>query len=166
MEQPPVRRDGLQIDENPTFQERFWKAERIAWAGFGLFILLALLGVTGSGGIYARTKLAFDGGIVDLPRFSRWEMSDSLSALLPPGEGDRRLVISSEFFRSFQVEDIEPEPVLTEGSDGAVVYHFRSSSGEPLALTMHVRSQSPGIVTYGMSVDGQPLQTARTIIWP
>jgi hypothetical protein len=166
LEQAPIRRDGLQIDEHHTFQERFWRAERIAWAGFATFILLALLGVTGSGGPYARMKVTFDDGFVEVPRFSRWQTSDSLSALLPPGDGDRRLTIGSEFFRTFQVEDIEPQPVLAEGGSDATVYHFRSNTERPFVATMHLRSQSPGIVTYSVSIDGEPAQTARTIVWP
>lgn len=166
MEQPPVRRDGLQIDEHRGFQEKFWKAERIAWIGFGVFILLALLGVTGSGGLQARMKLAFNDGFVEVPRFSRWESPDSLNALLPPGKGDHRLAIGSNFFRAFQVEDIDPQPLSSEGSSDAIVYHFQADADQPLALTMHLRSQNPGIVKYQVSVNGGPAQTARTIVWP
>lgn len=166
MEQPPVRRDGLQIDEHRGFQEKFWKAERIAWICFGVVILLALLGVTGSGGLQARMKLAFDDGFVEVPRFSRWETSDSLTALLPPGTEGHSLSVGSDFFRTFQVEDIDPPPRSSEGSSDAIVYHFQADAGQPLALTMHLRSQNPGIVKYQVSVNGGPAQTARTIVWP
>lgn len=166
MELPPVRRDGLQIEEHRSFQEKFWKTERIAWIGFGVFILLALLGMTGSGGFQARAKLTFDGGFVEVPRFSRWEMSDSLNAVLPPAQGDQTLSIGSDFFRTFQVEDIDPPPLSSEGSSDAVVYHFRAAPGQPLVLTMHLRSQHPGIVKYQLSVNDAPAQTTRTIVWP
>ncbi|WP_244514871.1 hypothetical protein [Ensifer sp. LCM 4579] len=166
LEQPPVRHDGLQIDEHRPFQETFWKAERIAWVGFGFFLLLAVFGVTGSGGLHARMEFGFDDGFVEVPRFSRWEMSDRLNALLPPGSGNHRLAIGSEFFRTFQVEDIDPPPVSSMGSSNETVYHFRSEAQQPLALTMHLRAQGPGIVNYHVSVNGKPAQTAQTIVWP
>lgn len=166
MGRPPIRRNGLQIAENRTFQDRFWRAQRIAWAGFALILLLALLGVTGSGGPYSRLKIAFEDGSVEIPRFSRWQASDHLSALLPPGDGNRRLTIGSEFLRTFQVEDIEPQPLFAEVGGDATVYHFRSNTERPFMAMMHFRSHSPGIVTYSVSVNGKPAQTVRTIVWP
>lgn len=67
MDQPPVRDDGLQLEEHRKFQESFWRVERIAWIGFGCILLLAILGMTGSSGYFARQALAFEGGLVEIP---------------------------------------------------------------------------------------------------
>src|SRR5690606_25597894 len=70
---PPIRKDGLQIDERRHFQEIFWTVERFAWIIFALILLLALLGLTGSGGYFAKTTQTLDAGTAEYARFSRWE---------------------------------------------------------------------------------------------
>ncbi|WP_318932674.1 hypothetical protein [Sinorhizobium medicae] len=115
MNQPPVRDDGLQIEEHRTFQESFWRAERVSWVIFGLMLIAALLGITGSGGLLERQIITVADGSVDVPRFSRWEASDVLQATLAGGGAERRLTLSPEFFRTFQVEDIDPPPIAAEG---------------------------------------------------
>ncbi|MCA1368535.1 hypothetical protein I6F15_14145 [Bradyrhizobium sp. BRP14] len=166
MDQPPVRDDGLQLEEHREFQESFWRVERIAWIGFGCILLLAVLGMTGSSGYFARQALAFEGGLVEVPRFSRWQASDTLHVSLAAGDGDKRLALTSAFFQTFQVEDIEPPPLFTEGEGDGTVYHFKSPTPQPLALTFHVRSQRPGSVVYKVSVNGEPMRSVRTIVWP
>ncbi|MCA1491993.1 hypothetical protein [Sinorhizobium alkalisoli] len=166
MEQPPIRPDGLQIDEHRPFQEKFWKAERIGWAGFGLLLLFALLGLTGSGGVFSRITIDFGDGYVDVPRFSRWQASDSLTASLPPGDSERRFTVAPAFFRTFQIEDIVPPPFATENGSDGTVYRFRSDPEAPLALTVHLRAQEPGIASYRVGVNGEAMQTTRTIVWP
>ncbi|AGA10761.1 hypothetical protein CN151_22460 [Sinorhizobium meliloti] len=166
MDQPPVRPDGLQIEEHRAFQESFWKVERVAWIVFGLTLLAAVLGVTGSRGWLQRQAMTFAGGSVDVPRFSRWEASDTLNASLAGGGNERRLILSPEFFRSFQVEDMDPPPIAAEAGNEGLVYRFRSASRQPLVLTLHLRAQSPGVVSYRIGMDDEPAQAVRTIVWP
>lgn len=166
MDQPPVRPDGLQIEEHRTFQEFFWKVERAAWIAFGLMLLAAVLGVTGSRGWLQRQTVTFAGGAVDVPRFSRWEASETLNASFAGGENERRLTLSPEFFKSFQVEDMDPPPVSAEAGDEGLVYRFRSASRQPLVLTLHLRAQTPGVVSYRASIDDEPVKEVRTIVWP
>lgn len=49
-EVPPIRPDGLQLDEHRQFQERFWTIERAAWIVFGMIVIAALAGAFGAGG--------------------------------------------------------------------------------------------------------------------
>ncbi|MDX0982726.1 hypothetical protein GOL22_11220 [Sinorhizobium medicae] len=166
MVQPPVRDDGLQIEEHRTFQESFWRAERVSWVIFGLTLIAALLGVTGSGGMLERQIITVADGSVDVPRFSRWGASDVLQATLAGGGSERRLTLSPEFFRTFQVEDIDPPPIAAEGGADGLVYRFRAASAQPLVLTLHLRAQYPGIVSFRASVNDGPAQALRTIVWP
>lgn len=148
------------------FSESFWKVERVAWIVFGLTLLAAVLGVTGSRGWLQRQAVTFAGGSVDVPRFSRWEASDTLNASLAGGGNERRLILSPEFFRSFQVEDMDPPPIAAEAGNEGLVYRFRSASQQPLVLTLHLRAQSPGVVSYRIGMDDEPAQAVRTIVWP
>jgi len=43
LDQPAIREDGLQLEENRSLQRRFWQMQRIAWLGFGIVVLVALL---------------------------------------------------------------------------------------------------------------------------
>lgn len=166
MDQPPVRDDGLQIEEHRRFQESFWRAERVSWVIFGLMLIAAILGTTGSGGQLERQVATFADGSVDAPRFSRWEASDTLQASLAGSGTERRLILSPEFFTTFQVEDIDPPPIAAEGSADGLAYRFRAATEQALVLTLHLRAQKPGIVSYRASVNGGPAQALRTIVWP
>lgn len=106
---PTLRDDGLQLDEDRRFQRRFWRIQRIAWLLFGAVCLLALLGLTGSGGALHRGELRLDGARVEFPRISRWEGTDEVSITFERPAAVHSFRIGQDFFDRFSVERIQPE---------------------------------------------------------
>ncbi|NRP73005.1 hypothetical protein ILFOPFJJ_03904 [Ensifer psoraleae] len=166
LNEPQVRSDGLQVEEHRQFQEAFWSAERLAWLGFASVLVLVILGLSGSGGIFSKQATRFQEGTAEFPRFSRWEAPEAITALLSAREQGPKVTISREFFRSFRVETIHPAPVSAEAGDHGMTYHFHSVPGQDVLLTLHVRPYRPGIASYRVGINREPVQDVRTIVWP
>lgn len=162
---PSIREDGLQLEEHRSFHERFWTIERWAWIVFGLVLLAALAGLTGSGGPLAHSTARSAAGEVEYPMIARWEATDELVVTFAPGGSEHRMALSPDFSRYFQVEDIQPQPERSiAGSEGEVLV-FETDEQAPAQVTMHVRALRPGIASYDLSIDGTP-SGLTTIILP
>jgi hypothetical protein len=163
--QPPVRDDGLQIEEDRGFQERFWTIERWAWAVFGLIILLALTGLAGGGGFLAHSTMQMEAGQVDYPRVARWEAADEITVVFASDNPEHRLTISPQFSKYFQIEDIQPLPDSTLISPAGETMMFKAEGG-PTQVVLHLRAQRPGLASYDLSLDGGSPVGATTVVLP
>jgi hypothetical protein len=163
---PAVRQDGLQLEEHRSFQERFWTTERWAWIGFGTILVLALLGLTGSGGPFAQARTSLAGGSIDYPRFARWDAPAEIRVTFAPGGSERTLMFSSSFATSFEIEGIQPEPERAEANAEGQVMTFRAAADGPAEVSLHIRPRQPGVAAYRVGIDdGAPL-AASTFVWP
>jgi hypothetical protein len=165
MQAPPIRDDGLQVEDKRRLQRFFWSLERIAWAVFALVLLLAILGLTGSGGYFARATATFPAGEADYPQVSRWEASDELIIRFSEGADTRRLTLSPEFFYYFEVGGMQPEPERSFTGGNGVVMEFSAEQGAPVNVAIYVRALHPGKVDYRIGLDGDAA-AASTIILP
>lgn len=110
MSVPPVRPDGLQLREHRDRQQRYWRIQRVAWWGFGAVMLMAVLGLTGSGGIFQKQTVRFATATAEVPRVSRWEGSDGLSITFEDQADLHEVRITQPFFDRFSIERIQPGP--------------------------------------------------------
>lgn len=165
LDAPPVRPDGLQLEENRRYQERLWAVERWAWAVFVAVTLAAALGATGAGGLLSRNTDVVAGGEIDVPRIARWQASDEITVRFAAGGRDRTLLLSPQFWRSFQVETLQPRPErMVTAVDGQTI-HFAAGKG-PAEVVLHVRPHSPGLVRYRIGIDGSAPVALSTLILP
>ncbi|HEV2128712.1 MAG TPA: hypothetical protein VGR22_08850, partial [Thermomicrobiales bacterium] len=68
----PHRIGDLEVDEDIEFQEREWKVQRVGWALMLVVIVLALVGLFGTGPLSAVEREADDGTLVlEYQRFVR-----------------------------------------------------------------------------------------------
>ncbi|MBI1178975.1 MAG: hypothetical protein GC201_00350 [Alphaproteobacteria bacterium] len=163
---PPIRPDGLQLDEHRAYQERLWTVERWAWAGFVAITIAAALGATGSGGPLARSRDGLEGGTVEHPRVTRWQTADEMSVELAPGGGERTLFLGPAFPRAFAIEEVQPQPAAVEvGPDGEAL-HFRTSGGGPARIVLSLRARHPGLARYAARIDDGAARTLSTLILP
>jgi hypothetical protein len=166
--QPPIaiRDDGLQLDEQRGFQERFWTVERWAWMIFGLILLLALAGLSGGGGFLAHSVAELEAGEVEYPRVARWESSDEVTVTFGQQSEEHRLTLSPQFSQFFQLEDIQPLPDRSLATPAGEVMVFQSGDGAPAKVVLHLRSQRPGIARYDISLDGGRPVGVTTVVLP
>ena len=163
MEAPPIRDDGLQIDEHRRFQEKFWSWERGAWVVFAALVLLALLGLTGGGGPLETTRAALGNGSVEYPRIARLQAPSEL--VLRPEAGtaaEYGLLLGPQFWSAFQVDEIRPAPIRSETSPEGHKLIFDSSGGD---ILFRLKAQTPGTASFDVTGDGAaPLRVSIFVL--
>jgi hypothetical protein len=124
----PESASGLQLDQHLRFQERFWKAERVAWALFAAILLAALLGFTGNGGPFARATVATDAAEIDYPRVARWGAHDRIEISAPAGERVT-LDIDAAFLDLFDIRTVVPQPAHSKLAGDGIRLEFAATGG-------------------------------------
>lgn len=152
MEIPPIRADGLQLSEPRDRQRRFWRIQRIAWWGFGAVMLLAILGLTGSGGVFHKQTIEFAAATVEIPRVSRWEGSDDLSVTFRNSEDSHELTLAQPFFDRFMIERIQPEPDRNPLQSGAQAMIFPARDAPPHQVRLAIRALHFGWTSFDMTI--------------
>jgi hypothetical protein len=163
-EVPPIRPDGLQMDEDRRFQERWWTGERVAQSLFWLVIAAALAGLTGRGGPFATATVATAAGELDAPRVARWQGSATLVARFHADRDRHRLELGGAF-ASFAVESVTPQPLLAFADGRRLTFEF-DGSGEGAVATLRLRPEAPGIVRWSAALDGAPSAPLVTVVLP
>lgn len=152
---PPVWPDGLQLQEYRERQRRYWRIQRVAWWGFGAIMLAAILGLTGSGGVFQHQTVAFAGAIAQVPRISRWEGSDELSITFDNPAPRHEVRISQPFFDRFSVERIQPEPEQNLLTQGAQAMTFPADGPPPHQVRINLRAMHFGWTSFDMTIRGE-----------
>ncbi len=140
----PIREDGLQIQQAPGFQRRFWRAERIAWAGFAAVIGVALLGLSGDGGLFHLRQLQAGGAEIQAPRVLRVD-GPAEATVAFAGPGPHRLELPCG-----PVEGVEAVPVRLDRTGCAVIL-----AGD--RLTLRLTAREAGLARLPVQANGQPV---------
>lgn len=152
---PPVRKDGLQLQEERRIQRMFWSIQRLSWFMFGVVCLIALLGFTGSGGVFQKQVIRFDSAIVEIPRVTRWEASDDLSIRFTTAEAAPEVTIAQPFFDLFSIERIQPEPEESVLAPSAQRLRFAAAGEPPHEVSVGIRSMHFGRANFDMTIGGK-----------
>lgn len=164
LEAPPIREDGLQLLEDRALQRRIWSSQRIAWLLFGLLLLGALLGLTGSGGYLSSQSLEFGQAKVEMPRIARWQASDTVLIELQ-GTAATEVVFGPGFSKRFAIESITPEPADSVAGGSGVSMTFDISGQGTKTVLLGVRPTRPGWIGFDMSVAGET-RSAWALVLP
>lgn len=164
LQAPPIRKDGLQIDEKRKFQQTFWTVERVAWAVFVLILFLTVLGLTGSGGFFATASRTIDTGRLEYPRVSRWEASSEFRVAFSGGAETHRLAIEPIFFEYLEVEGIQPQPERSFTSADGVVMEFAAEQGAPVNVILYYRPLRPGYFNYNLRMDDAATSLSMVVL--
>jgi hypothetical protein len=158
---PPIRQDGLQVDEKRDFQERFWNLERVAWVGFAIVIVAALAGFTGGGGVFARQTVTVSGLAFDYPLVARRQAAETFKISL--NQPAPTLVLSAAFSEAFQLERVQPRATAERAESDGLAIGFEGEPGGTVLL--HARPQGPGLVSFAVTVGGET-ETVRLLVLP
>src|SRR5690606_5642020 len=95
---------SLEVNDDPSFQRRFWIAERISWLVFLAVVGAAMLGLTGMGGPLSRAQAEAAAANVDYPRIARWQTNEQIRIhLAPSSQSETELVLSQDFLTFFEL---------------------------------------------------------------
>ncbi|HET9460108.1 MAG TPA: hypothetical protein VFO51_09030 [Sphingomicrobium sp.] len=138
---------GLQISEDRSWQEKFWTAQRVAWAVMALFILAAIAGLTGKGGPLASATARMGDAVVDYPAITRWQSDEQVQFHLADSDPDRvDILLSPHFVHLFAINSIEPEPSEVKATGAGHRFTFETEAGaRGRTITFDVRAQKPAI---------------------
>lgn len=146
MAQTKAAAGGLQVDEDRSWQEEFWTAQRIGWLLMALFILAALLGLTGKGGPFASATAQSPGGTIDYPQITRWQSDEQVTLRLPEtARGEVEVGLSPGFTRVFAVDSIVPEPSASEAGENGLAFTFDVRDGGEKSIAFNVTTRKPVI---------------------
>jgi hypothetical protein len=124
----PQRVGDLEVYQDLRFQEREWTVQRVGWALMLLVILLALLGLFGTGPISTGSAEADDGAIAaGYERFVRHDGRTTLTLEVDGSQaqdGEIQVWVSRDYIDAMQVEQIAPSPSDTVAADDRLVYTF------------------------------------------
>ncbi len=151
---PAIRDDGLQLEENRSFQERYWVLQRLAWAGFAVVMVLALVGLTGSGGFFQKQEIRFGDAVVQLPLVSRWEAADEMKIVFEGHADAPAVTVGAGFFDRFDLERIEPRSSASQLHDGGQVMSFFADGDGPHIVRFSLRAMHFGWTNFDLTIGG------------
>jgi hypothetical protein len=137
---------SIEIDEDLRFQRKEWIFQRIGVACMGVFVMAALLGLTGMGGPLSHASAGERGGPlhVEYERFVRRGAKATVTLHVrsdPPGFV--QFWVSAPYLADVIVDSVAPVPqtVTVEGS--RQVYTVRAASPE-VTITVEMEHQTFG----------------------
>lgn len=123
----------LEINEDISFQEREWTAERVGWGAIFLVILLALLGLFGNGPFSWTSSSSDDGDLdVSFERFGRRGGGQALTVRADASaasDGAWQIDISQDYLGAVRIDAITPQPDKVEVVPGGARYTFLQGDG-------------------------------------
>lgn len=157
----PLRPDGLQLDERRDYQNRHWRAERIAWGGFGLLVVAALSGLTGAGGPLATASLTIGPAAVEMPRVGRLARADLLTIRLPETPELHDIRLGPGFSDHYALGTLHPRPRAEATGPEGTVLTVTAAGGE---VRLQARPHRPGLARFTLAIDGQERHLAALVL--
>lgn len=156
---------AFDIQEDKNFQEKFWKAERVAWVAFGLLMIAGALGFLGSGGLFARAVVKAGESSVDYPRVARWQTGAQITVSFGPSPlGERKVGLSRSFAEAFSLDDAQPRPIRAETAAAGELLVFAVKAGEPAEVTIRIKPSRPGLAQSVLTIDDAPASTSIVVL--
>lgn len=166
-----ARIGDLELNEDISFQEREWTAERIGWGALLLVVLLALLGLFGNGPISWTSATSDSGDLeVSFERFGRRGGSQTLTVRAEASaasKGAWEIDISRDYLGAVRMDAMTPQPDSVSAVPGGSRYTFLQASDDAdleveLSLTPTTLWGASGDI--GLA-DGDPV-TVRHFFFP
>jgi hypothetical protein len=149
---------SLQIAEDIAFQERDWRAERIAWVVMALIVAAAMLGLFSVGPLSAtRTVDPYGAMEIEYSRFLRLSAPTKMTLRLRPEAGSASgfaLILDEHFIEAFRINSVAPSPARSLAAASGLRLEF-ASSGEPrAAVTLHLEPIRFGRISPQIALPG------------
>lgn len=158
---------GLEVDSDRAFQEKFWVVERVGWVLMFLVVVAALAGFTGVTGAASSGRAEAAGATIDHPRISRWQTGDTLAVeFADSAAGKVEVLIPREFTKVFAIEGVTPEPSkVTATPDGQLFEFDLAADPGKKTADFAVRAQRPALPTRARgAVAGEPFAMQFTVL--
>lgn len=171
MTEAQQKEPGLEIDQDLGFQEGEWIAQRVLWAILFAIIMLALLGLFGTGPLSSMKAGSEDEGItLDYERFVRHDGRASLVVDVSPdqvSEGQVEVWLNESYLSDVQMESISPQPDEVRSDGDRQVYVFLAEDpNAPITITFSYRPDTIGRLTGDMGIVDGPTVSFDQLSYP
>lgn len=165
---PSPKPRALDLDDEPAFQQRYWRVQRVGWGAFALIVVAALLGFTGAGGPFASSRLVGASGSLDYPRVARWAAANELSVRFSGPASTGTVEVDRAFFEVFGVDGIQPSPTtstLTAMGQRFTFDRTDAAGGDTVTFQVRPRRVAFPVRAQVRIGEGEPLRFS-TIVLP
>jgi hypothetical protein len=164
---------GLQVDEDPQFQKRMWRVERIGWWAITGILIAAGGGLFGHGFASRATVHVNDPTqpaslTLEYERFGRAHRESEFIVVRPGGRpeaGAWSLWISGDYLAGVAVSGITPAPTAQESVSDGVRYKFRIDEGLQRVI-FRFKPDRAGTLSGSLRVDDGPPTTFWQWLFP
>lgn len=140
-------------------------AQRVAWTGFAIILILAVLGFTGSGGVFARTIMTSGHTELDVPRVMRRQASQEL-VLRITDAGSHRIdvLVPSSLLEIAAFEESAPAPSRSEAGAEGLRLEFDHATSD-FVIRMRIRPENAAWpATYILTVEQERLAFSSLVL--
>ncbi len=160
-----MKKRTIEIDEDIGFQRKEWLAQRIGLTVLFLFVLGALLGITGVGGPLSHGEAGDPAGAVHVEYervVRRGAMATVTLHLRGSSSGPTRFWVSAPYFENITVESVAPPPDTVSVEPARHVYTVRAGTPE-VTLRLHVKHTTIGWIEAEAGLMGGPSARFRQL---
>lgn len=150
----------LQLEEHIQQHKKGWSIQKIGWAVLYLGLILALLGVFGTGPLSYRT-ISQNGHSVKFERFLRYEGETEMTFDVDVAKDTIRLEIPQEYLEYIDVKSITPLPLGNTTINGITTYFFNAFG--TASIHCNLMAKKPGSVTSNIKVNQTSFSIAHQI---
>lgn len=138
-----ARIGDMELDEDISFQEREWTAERIGWVALFVLLALAVLGLFGNGPISWTSTTSEDGALeVSYERFGRRGGTQTLTIAAEASaasNGAWEIDLSREYLAAVRVDAMTPQPDSVAAVPAGLRYTFlQATAGADLDVELSI----------------------------
>lgn len=161
----------MEVNEDIEFERGFWKFQRVGRIGLAVFILLALLGFTGSGPLSNASASSPDGEIrVSYERIDRINAPSTLELSFQADQvsaGELKVWIDSGFVSNIRLDQITPEPDSVEVGPDRYVFAFKvSAESDPAPISFQFTPEKPGLAKATVGIVDGPSTSLQQFRFP
>jgi hypothetical protein len=155
-----VVRHKLQLDEKLKQHKQGWVMQKIGWAILYLGLILALVGVFGTGPLSYKTQ-SQNGHSVEYERFLRYEGEAEVTFNIQDAKDSIALEIPQQYLEFIDVQSITPLPFGNRTVNGVTTYYFHASGAA--SIHCNVMAKKPGSITAIIKANKTPFTIAHQI---
>ena len=157
----------LTIEHDEGYQQREWRFQCVGRWLIGIFILLALLGLFGKGGL-AGASVEAGQFRVDYERFVRQQTGTRLQLTISSSAASDtfNVTFASDQLADIRITDITPAPLEVASHQDRLEYTFRRTSGESSSINFHYQPQMVGSLTLRLADGAGAALDVSQFVWP
>jgi hypothetical protein len=153
-------RHNLQLDENLHQHKKGWIIQKIGWAVLYAALIMAILGLFGTGPLSYKTQTA-NGNSVEYERFLRYEGEAEMTFDITEVKDTITLQVPQHYMEYVHLQSITPLPLGNQTIDGQTTYFFKGQGTASIHCAL--MAKKPGSVTATIVVNKIPFTIAHQI---